>query len=69
MALWGADDPWTPIDASSHRGDQFIKYNDNVQLVPLQGVGHCPQDEAPDLCHASLLPWLQALKDNEATVS
>jgi len=24
----------------------------------LEGVGHCPQDDRPELLHAKLLPWL-----------
>lgn len=69
LALWGTEDPWVPIDTGSHPGNQYVKYNDLVQLVPLQGVGHCPQDEAPDLCHDSLLPWLETLKENKAAVA
>lgn len=26
------------------------------------GVGHCPHDDAPDLTHNELLPWLEAVQ-------
>merc|ERR1712071_412390 len=57
LSLWGDDDPWTPVDSGSHSGDQFYKYNDNYDLRILPATGHCPQDEAPELCHQELLPW------------
>lgn len=31
-----------------------------TQFVLLEGVGHCPQDDKPELLHKELLPWLKA---------
>lgn len=31
-----------------------------VQFVLLEGVGHCPQDDRPEVLHQELLPWLKA---------
>ncbi|MGL5036025.1 MAG: alpha/beta fold hydrolase, partial [Microcystaceae cyanobacterium] len=28
------------------------------KFIPLEGVGHCPQDEAPELVNQILLEWL-----------
>jgi pimeloyl-ACP methyl ester carboxylesterase len=30
-----------------------------TQFALLQGVGHCPQDDRPELLHQQLLPWLK----------
>lgn len=30
------------------------------QFVVLEGVGHCPQDDRPEVLHKELLPWLKA---------
>ena len=38
----------------------FSYYNfPQVQkFIPLEGVGHCPQDEAPELVNSILLDWI-----------
>lgn len=41
--LWGADDPWIPIE----RGEALAQ-RVGVELTRLPGVGHLPQLEAPD---------------------
>jgi len=61
LALWGGADPWTSVDSGGHPGDQFSKINGNVKLVTLPGVGHCPHDEAPELCHEYMIPWMKTL--------
>mmetsp|Transcript_25259 Transcript_25259/g.36204 ORF Transcript_25259/g.36204 Transcript_25259/m.36204 type:complete len:390 (-) Transcript_25259:384-1553(-) len=58
LALWGDNDPWTPVDRGMHPGVNFGKYNDKFTLVTLPNTGHCPHDERPELCHEFLLPWL-----------
>ncbi|EES19542.1 hypothetical protein BDA96_09G147900 [Sorghum bicolor] len=62
LVLWGDRDPFTPIDGPV--GKFFSKLPSelpNVTLYMLEGVGHCPHDDRPDLVHARLLPWLEAL--------
>ena len=61
LALWGDEDPWTPVDKGNHPGSQFFRYNDNFKLNLIPGAGHCPHDEAPEACHDFLLPWLENL--------
>lgn len=56
--LWGARDPWEPLQeaqrwASSYPGT--IR-----ELVVLEGLGHCPHDEAPAQVNPVLLRWVQA---------
>lgn len=53
IILWGAADPWEPIDL----GQELAKYPQVEKFIPLPGVGHCPQDEAPDLINAILQDW------------
>ncbi|KAH7663823.1 putative hydrolase/acyltransferase (alpha/beta hydrolase superfamily) protein [Dioscorea alata] len=62
LVLWGDEDPFTPIDGPV--GKYFSSLPSklpNVSLYLLQGVGHCPHDDKPDLVHEKLLPWLANL--------
>lgn len=52
--IWGQDDPWEPVDM----GRQFIDYPMVQALKELEGVGHCPQDEAPELVNPLVLGWI-----------
>ncbi len=55
IILWGTDDPWEPIDL----GRELANYPQVKKFIPLQGVGHCPQDEAPSLVNPILRDWIQ----------
>ncbi|KAL8134696.1 uncharacterized protein LOC141713041 [Apium graveolens] len=64
LILWGDDDPFTPLDGPI--GNYFSSLptshgSDNVSLFVLEGVGHCPHDDRPELVHEKLLPWLALL--------
>ncbi|CAM9686978.1 unnamed protein product [Phaeothamnion confervicola] len=51
---WGDKDPWEPIEEGR-------KYADNPcveDFVVLQGVGHCPQDEAPELVNSLITDFV-----------
>ncbi|ATS17551.1 alpha/beta fold hydrolase [Synechococcus sp. PCC 6717] len=52
--LWGAADPWEAIA----EGQQLAAFRCVREFVPLAGVGHCPQDEAPAMVNAYLQQWL-----------
>ena len=45
----GEKDPWESIDEGRKL---YASYAD--KFIPLPGVGHCPQDEAPELVNALL---------------
>ncbi|XP_050204025.1 uncharacterized protein LOC126654030 [Mercurialis annua] len=67
LLLWGDQDPFTPLDGPV--GQYFSSLPSqlsNVNLCVLQGVGHCPHDDNPDLVHANLLPWLSEIKNVNA---
>lgn len=54
ILLWGTDDPWEPIEL----GRKLAEFPQVQKFIPLEGVGHCPQDEAPELVNPILLNWL-----------
>lgn len=62
LILWGNQDPFTPLDGPV--GKYFSSLPSqltNVSLFVLEGVGHCPHDDRPELVHEKLLPWLAQL--------
>jgi pimeloyl-ACP methyl ester carboxylesterase len=54
LILWGSDDPWEPIAL----GRELSKFSSVQQFIALEGVGHCPQDEAPELVNPILQEWV-----------
>ncbi|KAK9167842.1 hypothetical protein Scep_003033 [Stephania cephalantha] len=62
LVLWGDQDPFTPIDGPVGKYFSSLPSQlSNVELFMLEGVGHCPHDDRPQLVHEKLLPWLAAL--------
>ncbi|KAL2325356.1 hypothetical protein Fmac_024414 [Flemingia macrophylla] len=58
LLLWGDEDPFTPIDGPVGKYfSSFPSQQENVKLFLLEGVGHRPHDDRPDLVHEKLLPW------------
>nr|CAD1818477.1 unnamed protein product [Ananas comosus var. bracteatus] len=45
FVAWGDKDPWEPVEL----GRAYADFNVVEEFVVLPNVGHCPQDEAPDL--------------------
>jgi pimeloyl-ACP methyl ester carboxylesterase len=54
LIIWGADDPWEPIAL----GREYAQYPTVDDFIELEGVGHCPQDEAPELVNPLLIEWV-----------
>jgi pimeloyl-ACP methyl ester carboxylesterase len=54
LMMWGTRDPWEPFD----RGQALGKFACVERFIPLEGVGHCPQDEAPEIVNPLLLQWI-----------
>ncbi len=54
IILWGTADPWEPIEL----GRELANYPQVQKFIPLEGVGHCPQDEAPELVNPILKDWI-----------
>lgn len=60
--LWGQDDPWEPIEL----GRALAQFPAVDEFVPLEGVGHCPQDEAPERVNPLLQAWIAKHADQDA---
>jgi pimeloyl-ACP methyl ester carboxylesterase len=54
IAIWGAADPWEPIEL----GRTLMSVATVKEFIELPAVGHCPQDEAPELVNPILLDWI-----------
>jgi pimeloyl-ACP methyl ester carboxylesterase len=54
LFLWGDQDPWEPID----QGQAYGKFPAVTDFIALEGVGHCPQDEAPELVNPLIQRWV-----------
>lgn len=62
LILWGEDDPWEPVEL----GRQLAEYPAVDDFISLPGVGHCPQDEAPERVNPQVRDWLlQQVKNAE----
>jgi len=56
IILWGDQDPWEDINL----GQEYAKFPAVKKFIPLKNVGHCPQDEAPELVNSILENWLKS---------
>jgi pimeloyl-ACP methyl ester carboxylesterase len=56
ILLWGSEDPWEPLPL----GQELARFPTVKKFIPLAGLGHCPQDEAPEIVNPILLDFLQA---------
>ena len=54
IMLWGTADPWEPIAL----GRELANFPQVQKFIPIEGVGHCPQDEAPELVNPILQDWI-----------
>ena len=57
ILLWGTQDPWEDIVL----GRELAKIPTVNQFIPLEGLGHCPQDEAPEIVNPLLREWMNSL--------
>jgi pimeloyl-ACP methyl ester carboxylesterase len=55
LIIWGEVDPWEPIAL----GREFANYPAVREFIALPGVGHCPQDDAPELVNPLLIKWIE----------
>ncbi len=60
ILLWGTDDPWEDIELAR----EWVNFPTVERFIPLEGVGHCPQDEAPELVNPILLAWIEENSKN-----
>lgn len=57
IILWGTEDPWEPLEL----GRELGKFPQVEKFIPLAGLGHCPQDEAPEIVNPILQDWILRL--------
>ena len=55
VLLWGTEDPWEPVAM----GRELAQISTVDEFIPLAGLGHCPQDEAPEMVNPILLNWIE----------
>jgi pimeloyl-ACP methyl ester carboxylesterase len=55
LLIWGQQDRFVPPALAS----QFAQYNEKLELLYLQDVGHCPHDEAPEQVNEVILDWIK----------
>ncbi len=58
IVLWGDRDPWEPIDLGRK---SFMRFSCVKEFIDLPNVGHCPQDEAPEVVNPILLRIISGL--------
>ncbi|MGK7950214.1 MAG: alpha/beta fold hydrolase [Xenococcaceae cyanobacterium] len=54
ILLWGTEDPWEPVEMGRELGNLTTV----DRFIPLEGLGHCPQDEAPEIVNPILQEWI-----------
>jgi pimeloyl-ACP methyl ester carboxylesterase len=54
LLIWGTKDKFVPPALAS----QFAAYNQKLQVLYLEDVGHCPHDESPELVNKTILDWI-----------
>ena len=54
LILWGTADPWEPIAL----GRELANFPAVEDFIALDGAGHCPQDEVPELVNGHLSAWV-----------
>ncbi|MBW4564329.1 MAG: alpha/beta fold hydrolase [Mojavia pulchra JT2-VF2] len=66
LLIWGQKDRFVPPALAS----QFAQYNDKLQLLNLEDVGHCPHDECPEQVNRAILDWIaQCLEATQPSVA
>lgn len=53
--VWGEKDPWEKIEW----GRELAKMPSVEEFISLPNVGHCPQDEAPDVVNPIIIDWVE----------
>lgn len=59
LLIWGRKDKFVPPALAC----EFARYNQNLQLLNLDNVGHCPHDENPDAVNQAILDWIASVDD------
>lgn len=55
LLIWGQKDRFVPPALAN----QFAQYNEKLEVLNLEDVGHCPHDECPELVNQAILDWIE----------
>ncbi|BAY40960.1 hypothetical protein NIES2111_53500 [Nostoc sp. NIES-2111] len=65
LLIWGQKDRFIPPMLAN----QFAQYNEKLELLNLEDVGHCPHDECPEQVNQAILNWMgKSLGDSQNLV-
>lgn len=65
LLIWGQKDRFVPPILAN----QFAQYNEKLELLNLEDVGHCPHDECPEQVNQAILKWMdKSLGDSQNLV-
>jgi pimeloyl-ACP methyl ester carboxylesterase len=56
LLIWGQKDKFVPPTLAQ----RFTQYNENLELLQLEDVGHCPHDESPEIINEVILNWINS---------
>jgi pimeloyl-ACP methyl ester carboxylesterase len=59
LLIWGKKDKLVPPALAR----QFAQYNEKLEVLDVENVGHCPHDEHPELINQVILDWLKRISD------
>lgn len=54
LLIWGSKDRFVPPVLAQ----RFTQYNEKLELLDLEDVGHCPHDECPEKVNQVILNWI-----------
>jgi pimeloyl-ACP methyl ester carboxylesterase len=57
LLIWGKADRAVPPSLAA----QCLPFNSRIELIELEGAGHCPHDECPEPMNAQILSWIDGL--------
>ena len=60
LLIWGQKDRFVPPVLAS----RFTQYNEKLQLLNIEDVGHCPHDECPEQVNRAILDWISTSGQN-----
>ncbi|WP_414618710.1 alpha/beta fold hydrolase [Calothrix sp. CCY 0018] len=61
LLIWGEKDKIIPYALAS----EFVRHNENIQLLSLANIGHCPHDECPEQVNQAILDWIESVSSEQ----
>lgn len=61
LLIWGKQDRMVPLKFA----ESFAQMNNQLELILLDGVGHCPHDEKPQVFNKLILNWMTQKFDSQ----